>query len=179
MIIVGLDVGYANLKIAVGKAGGAPTIITRPAGAAPMECLGEPIGEGRRPEDAMVVDVDGQRWAAAVEPVRLEGWQRSLHEDYATTPAYEALVKAALALANQRHVDRLVTGLPVSQARDADRRAAVRRMLVGRHPTPLASSAGRAGERRSGKRQPGGQGGLGPVCCRAPRQREPDWRRVP
>ena len=137
MVIVGLDVGYANLKIAVGEAGSAPKIIVRPAGAAPVECLGERIGEGRRPEDAMLVDVDGQRWAAAVEPVRLEGWQRSLHEDYATTHAYEALVKAALALANQRHVDRLVTGLPVSQARDADRREAVRRLLAGRHPTPL------------------------------------------
>lgn len=137
MVIVGLDVGYANLKIAVGEAGGAPKIIVRPAGAAPVECLGERIGEGRRPEDAMLVDVGGQRWAAAVEPVRLEGWQRSLHADYTTTPAYEALVKAALVLVNQRHVDRLVTGLPVNQARDSDRREALRRLLAGRHPTPL------------------------------------------
>jgi plasmid segregation protein ParM len=70
------------------------------------------------------VDVDGQRWAAAVEPARFEGWQRSLHADYAATPAYRALVTAALVLADHPVVGGLVTKLPVDQARDPRRREA-------------------------------------------------------
>ena len=89
----------------------------------------------RRLPDAVVVDVDGQRWAAAIEPARLEGWQRSLHADYAATPAYRALVKAALVLAGRPVVERLVTGLPVDQARDPRRREALRDALIGRHVT--------------------------------------------
>jgi plasmid segregation protein ParM len=57
-------------------------------------------GTARRP-DAVVVAVDGRPWAAAIEPARLEGWQRSLHADYAATPAYRALVQAALVLADR------------------------------------------------------------------------------
>jgi plasmid segregation protein ParM len=134
MTVIGLDVGYSNLKIAVGEAAGAPQLILRPAGAAPLDRLGEQIGAARLPE-AIVVEVDAERWAAAVEPARFEGWQRSLHEDYAATPAFRALVKAALVLANRPVVDRLVTGLPVAQARASRHREALRRALVGRHFT--------------------------------------------
>jgi plasmid segregation protein ParM len=80
-----------------------------------------------------VVEVDDEPWAAAIEPVRFEGWPRSLHEDYAATPAYRALVTAALALAGHLVVDRLVTGLPTAQAQDPARRGALRRTLLGRH----------------------------------------------
>ena len=132
MTVIGLDVGYSNLKIAVGEAAGSPHLIVRPAGAAPMDRLGEQIGAARL-QEAVVVEVDGQRWAAAVEPARFEGWQRSLHEDYAASPAYQALVRAALVLANRPVVDQLVTGLPVAQARDPRRREALRCSLVGRH----------------------------------------------
>lgn len=134
MTVIGLDVGYSNLKIAIGAAGESPRLIVRPAGAAPLDRLGERIGNGRR-QDAIVLDIDGQPWAAAIEPMRLEGWQRSLHEDYAATPAYRALVTAALVLANRPVVDRLVTGLPVAQAQDPRRREALRRALLGRHAT--------------------------------------------
>jgi len=134
MTTIGLDVGYSNLKIAVGEAVGSPRMIVRPAGAAPVDRLGEQIGAARR-QDSILVEVDGQRWAAAIEPARFEGWQRSLHEDYAASPAYQALVKAALVLANRPVVDQLVTGLPVAQARDPRRREALRRSLVGRHVT--------------------------------------------
>jgi plasmid segregation protein ParM len=134
MTVIGLDVGYSNLKIAIGEAVGSPRMIVRPAGAAPVDRLGEQIGTARV-QDAIVVEVDGRRWAAAVEPARFEGWQRSLHEDYAASPAYQALVKAALVLADRPVVDQLVTGLPVAQARDPRRREALRRSLVGRHLT--------------------------------------------
>ncbi len=133
MVVVGLDVGYSNLKVAVGEAGAAPRLIVRPAAAAPADRLGERIGQGRGPQDAVLVDIQGERWAAAIEPLRLEGWQRSLHADYTVTPAYLAMVKAALVLSGQPRVDRLVTGLPVSQAQDGGRRETLRRLLVGRH----------------------------------------------
>jgi plasmid segregation protein ParM len=134
MTVIGLDVGYSNLKIAVGEAAGSPRLLVRPAGAAPLERLGERIGTARQ-QEAVVVDVDGQPWAAAIEPARLEGWQRSLHADYAATPAYRALVKAALVLAGRPRVERLVTGLPVEQARDPRRREALHDALLGRHVT--------------------------------------------
>jgi plasmid segregation protein ParM len=134
MTVIGLDVGYSNLKIAVGEAGASQRVIVRPTDAAPVDRLGERVRPGRL-EDAVLVDVDGERWAAAIEPVRFEGWQRSLHEDFAATPADRALVKAALVLADRPVVDRLVTGLPVAQAQDARRREALRRALVGRHVT--------------------------------------------
>jgi plasmid segregation protein ParM len=134
MTVIGLDVGYSNLKLAVGEVGESPQAILRPAGAAPLDRLGERVGSGRR-QDAIVVDIDGEPWAAAIEPMRFEGWQRSLHEDYAATPAYRALVKAALMLANRPVVDRLVTGLPVAQAQDPRRREALRRALLGWHVT--------------------------------------------
>jgi plasmid segregation protein ParM len=138
MTVIGLDVGYSNLKIVAGEAGTAPQVLVRPAGAAPLDRLGERIGTGL-PQDAVIVDIDGQRWAAAVEPARLEGWQRSLHADYAATPAYRALVTAALVLADRPVVERLVTGLPVDQARDPRRRDALRRALIGRHRTEQGS----------------------------------------
>lgn len=138
MTVIGLDVGYSNLKIAVGEAGTSPQVMVRPAGAAPLDRLGERIGTGL-PQDAVIVDIDRQPWAAAVEPARLEGWQRSLHADYAATPAYRALVTAALVLADRPVVERLVTGLPVDQARDPQRRDALRRSLIGRHRTERGS----------------------------------------
>ena len=105
MVIVGLDVGYSNLKIAAGEAGGVPQVSARPAGAAPAQRLGERVGSGPAPADGIYVDGRGQRWIAAVEPGRLEGWQRPLHEDYAASPAYEALVKAGLVLADIQLAD--------------------------------------------------------------------------
>jgi plasmid segregation protein ParM len=72
MSVIGLDVGYTNLKIAGGEAGTVPRVMARPAGAAPLGRLGERIGARQLP-DAVIVDVDGQRWAATIEPARFEG----------------------------------------------------------------------------------------------------------
>ena len=72
MTVIGLDVGYSNLKIAVGEAVGSPRMIVRPAGAAPLDRLGERIGAARL-QDAVVVEVDGQRWAAADRAGTLRG----------------------------------------------------------------------------------------------------------
>ena len=137
MIVVGLDIGYSNLKVATGRRGEAPRVVLRPAGAAPLDKLGVRIQEGAtgRGDAPIRVEVGGQPWVAGVEPGRFEGWSRSLHEDYATTPAYQALAKAGLTLAGYRSIDRVVTGLPVAQAAEPKRRDALMRTLVGRHVT--------------------------------------------
>ena len=87
MFVVGLDVGYSNLKIAAGDAGDDPRVTVRPAGAAPLDRLSEPVratpGAVVSNDRPILVDVAGVRWAAAIEPERFEGWQRPLHEDYA------------------------------------------------------------------------------------------------
>ena len=136
MYVVGLDVGYSNLKVVAGVAGALPRVMVRPAGAAPEERLGASInGSGgvRGGESPILVDVAGETWAAAIEPERFEGWQRPLHEDYATTPAYKALAKAAFLMAGHPRIDVVVTGLPVTQAGDERRRDQLKRVMVGRH----------------------------------------------
>jgi plasmid segregation protein ParM len=132
MFVVGVDVGYSNLKLAMGNAGETPRVLIRPAGAAPANRLGERVGQ-RAAEEALAVTVDGELWSAGIEPGRFEGWERSLHEDYPATPTYLALFKAALALTGTRRIDRLVTGLPVSQQHDPHRRDALRHRLCGTH----------------------------------------------
>ena len=137
MIVVGLDIGYSNLKIATGALGEIPNVIVRPAGAAPLTKLGLRIQEksNRADNRPILVDIAGQQWAAAIEPARFEGWARSLHEDYCATPAYQALAKAGLILSGHKHIDVLVTGLPVAQAAERKRRDAIARTLAGRHIT--------------------------------------------
>jgi plasmid segregation protein ParM len=81
--------------------------------------------------------LDGEPWLAGVDPLRYDGWQRSLHEEYTATAAYRALATAGLALqalaTGQAAIDCLVTGLPVTQAADAQRCDGVRRLYAGRH----------------------------------------------
>ena len=62
MYVIGLDVGYWNLKVAAGVAGGPPLVTVRPAGAAPVDRLGTRInGSGLASEPA---DPGGCRWRA-------------------------------------------------------------------------------------------------------------------
>jgi plasmid segregation protein ParM len=138
-VVVGLDVGYSNLKIAAGEPGGRPRMLMRPSGAAPAERLGQQVGVGAGAQAPVLVDVAGQTWAAGVAPSRLEGWQRPLHADYSASPTYEALAKAALVLVGAPRIDRLVTGLPVSQIHDLDRKDRIRQALLGTHQTRAGS----------------------------------------
>jgi plasmid segregation protein ParM len=141
MYVVGLNIGYSNVKIAEGPRGDLPRLILRPAGAAPRERLGERIGAeeeagsttGAAADRPVPVDLDGVLRAAAIEPERFEDWQRPLHEDYPATPSYHALALAALLLTGQRAIDVVVIGLPVAQAGDPRRRERLKRLLTGRH----------------------------------------------
>ena len=115
--VVGQDIGYSNLKIAFGTSDGEMTTVIRPAGAAPKEHFGSRF-DGKKQDDFLHVNVDGQDFVAGVSTDRAEMWERSLHADYAKTDSYKALFHAGLLLTGQKEIDLLVTGLPVSQFQD-------------------------------------------------------------
>lgn len=142
MFVLGLDIGYSNLKIAMGEKSdndGAPTTTVLPAGAGPIELMPQTVGSGQG-TDFLRVDVDGKKWAAAVEPSRLQGWERELHNDYKSTEAYKALFYAALLMTEREEIDVLVTGLPVKQAMEEKERRELISLLKGDHRiTPMRS----------------------------------------
>lgn len=132
MMIVGIDVGYSNLKIAYGPHAEHPRTQLRPAGAAPADRFGTCI-DGNQHADFLNVLVDDKDFIAGVSSDRAELWSRSLHADYPSSDSYMALFKAGLLLADVQYVDMLVTGLPVSQYFDEKRRSALAKRLAGPH----------------------------------------------
>lgn len=136
MQVVGLDIGYSNLKIADGRSGTVPRLRVLPAIAAPQRHVAVQLdgATGAGPAGVAVL-VNGEPWIAGVRPTRVSGWQRALHADYAASSSYQALLLAALSQLGTPRIDRLVTGLPVAQAVDPRRRDALRQQLLGCHDT--------------------------------------------
>jgi plasmid segregation protein ParM len=139
MFVLGLDVGYSNLKIAMGLKGEEMATRLLPAGAGSVDLMPRQVGAGVA-TDFLQVHIDGKKWAAGVEPDRLQGWERELHKDYKTTDVYKALVYAALLISERSEIDVLVTGLPVDQAMNEDQREELAELLRGEHQiTPKRS----------------------------------------
>lgn len=139
MFVLGVDIGYSNLKVAFGESGVSPKTLILPAGAGPAERMPERIGGGDD-DTCLYVSIEGERWAAGVPAGRLQGWERELHPDYPQTKAYRALFHAALLLAETDAIDLVVAGLPVSQFHEANRREALVSHLKGVHQvTPKRS----------------------------------------
>lgn len=139
MNILGLDIGYSNLKVALGIKDENHKTILRPAGAAPADRFGSRF-DGKTHEDYIHVLVDGEEFVAGVSPDRAEMWGRALHADYATSQSYKALFHAGLLLSEMDTIDVLVTGLPVSQFMDEARKAALIEQIKGIHQvTPKRS----------------------------------------
>ncbi|TXF11183.1 ParM/StbA family protein [Pelomicrobium methylotrophicum] len=132
MNILGIDIGYSNLKLAFGPKGESPKTHLRPAGAAPADRFGFRF-DGKAREDRLHVLVDGEEFIAGVSPDRAEMWSRSLHADYPSSASYKALFHAGLLLSEMDRIDMLVTGLPVSQYLDEARRTAVAGQMQGTH----------------------------------------------
>ncbi|CAH2603793.1 ParM/StbA family protein [Rhodovastum atsumiense] len=134
-VYVGLDIGYSNLKLIAGPADGDPTATVLPAGAGPRTAMPERIGysAGSSAGEGLVVALDEETWVAGVEPGRLQNWERALHPDYVATSGFRALAHAALLVAGTPRVERLVTGLPVTQWLDSARREALHALLLGHH----------------------------------------------
>lgn len=133
MFVMGLDIGYSNLKMAFGRKGeGVERTKVLPVGAGPASLLPQSINGGND-KNALQVIIDDQKWVAGVEPERLQGWDRELHGDYPSTDPYRALFYAALLLSEQNKIDVLVTGLPVDQHQDEARRNRLIEQLAGEH----------------------------------------------
>lgn len=132
MDVLGIDIGYSNLKLAWGHPACEPTMLLRPAGAAPADRLGEKIG-GNGEEDFLRVLVNGQPFVSGLSPDRAELWSRELHEDYPATDSYRALFHAGLLLAELDAIDLVVTGLPVTQYLNPELRERLARQMQGEH----------------------------------------------
>lgn len=130
--VLGLDIGYSNLKLAMGVKDDSLKTMIKPVGAAPMSLMPQNIGGGH---DSGIVQVmiDGEQWGACVEPGRIQGWERELHAEYPSTNQYKALFYAALALCEREVIDVLVTGLPVDQFQNEAQRNRLKEQLIGDH----------------------------------------------
>lgn len=128
---LGLDIGYSNVIGVHGDGDGKPGSFIRPSQAAPLSSI--PGDAGLR-EGEVLVDVDGEQWVAFAAPGRVQEG-RELHEDYTQSPAYKALFRGALlyAAGDSDVIDVLVTGLPVTQARDDKYVQGVIQTMTGVH----------------------------------------------
>lgn len=131
MFILGLDIGYSNLKIAYGVSGFPPATRILPSGAIPMSSVNAAISVSGM--DGIKVNVDGEDYLCCVHPEKLENWTRVLHDDFPESADYKALFMAALSIVNRQIIDCLVVGLPVDQYFDKNRREALQRKLEGNH----------------------------------------------
>ncbi len=111
---VGLDIGYSQIKMAVGDVDHAePQTLVRPAVAGSAALLSNRFLSDDAPGGIEVL-VQGAPWIACGERGLLQGATRELHADYTATDNYRALFYAALRLTGRSVIDAVVTGLPVS-----------------------------------------------------------------
>jgi plasmid segregation protein ParM len=135
--LVGLDIGYGNLK-AVGLRPGQSDyeLVQLPVGAAPLARAprtfsGEPdLGGGER------VIIDGTPWVGGTDPQVLQSFSRQVDRSYVASSEYLALFYAALGRLRYDHIGILVTGLPCDQYEGPDSAATKKRLserLRGEH----------------------------------------------
>lgn len=134
MNILGLDIGYSNLKWAVGQAGHRPHETILPSGAAPEDRLPHGI---RIAEEGTTVRVGSEHWRIGLPHGRFDQWTRALHENYSESSGYRALFHGALLISGISHINRLVTGLPVTQWQNAKMRELLAAQLTGCHDISL------------------------------------------
>lgn len=131
--IVGIDIGYSNLKLAFGPSANTKcATLIRPAGAAPVDRFSD-RADGSAHADYLNVLVDGHPFIAGVSNDKAAMWSRSLHADYPSSQSYKALFHAGLLLSEFETVHTLVTGLPVSQYLDEAKRESLAKQMTGEH----------------------------------------------
>lgn len=111
--ILGLDIGYSNVKLIGGESGhgGPEWRRSYPAGAGPVANVAAEFSNSGGVE----IEYQGAPWLSLIEPSRFENFPRTLHADYPSTAVYQALLRGALAESGRSTINTLVTGLPVTQ----------------------------------------------------------------
>jgi plasmid segregation protein ParM len=131
--LLGLDIGYGNLKLVFGRGVNGQIAKILPSGVARADQVARTM-EGKINRVGHLVNLDGVPYVAAVSPTKLQGYERILHQDYASSPDYLALFYAALLETRETTIDTLVTGLPVAEHLDHPERIdALQKRLVGTH----------------------------------------------
>lgn len=80
--VLGLDIGYSNLKMAMGYKGEEARTVVMPVGAGPLELMPQQLTGGAG--TCIQVVIDGEKWVAGVEPDRL--CQRRMKSDPLISP---------------------------------------------------------------------------------------------
>jgi plasmid segregation protein ParM len=140
-VIVGLDVGYGNVKLSAGHIGEPAWDQVMPAGAAPVDLMPKKID--RSPDlkggELVYLTAGGEeveKWVGGVDQMHVQNSTRQTHERYTSTREYQALFLSALAKLGRERVSLLVTGLPVAQyygERGEELRKGLAALMKGRH----------------------------------------------
>lgn len=130
MYVLGLDIGYSNLKIAHGNIGQNPKCQVLPSGAAPEDRIPQGI---RISDQGICVTLGQDLWRVGLSHAYFDQWVRSLHTDYTQTLAYGALYYGAMAMTGKSEIDKVITGLPVSLWGDKKHAEALVSRLCGTH----------------------------------------------
>lgn len=132
--VLGMDIGYSNLKLTMGESGTKPDEILMPAGAGPSSKLLREFAiddSKNNKEKNCYVNINGSEWVGGVSMSSLEGVERDLHADYPSTDKYKALFYTSLLKTGRTHIDKIVTGLPVDQFKDFEKRESLVSKLKG------------------------------------------------
>lgn len=135
MYILGMDIGYSNVKLAWGDddEGIKPEIAVYPAGVAPINCISESMATNGYTSGLKIV-VEGVEYVAGIEQSTNAGLERvQSEEDRHFSIDYKALFYASLMATGREEIGILVTGLPGEQCADKDYRERVEKHLQGRH----------------------------------------------
>ncbi len=133
--IVGMDIGYGNLKVAFGEDTGQPQTEIYPATAIPAELVASSLfGADQEDENGIRVMVDDAAWVAGVPAAAVQRFApRQLHEGYVGSSSWKALAHAGLLLSGYAEIDVLVVGLPVHHFEEPARRKQLEALLKGTH----------------------------------------------
>lgn len=133
LIVRAVDVGSGNTKFVTGVAGTEIRCASFPSVAYPSsgETPQWPSGDRRKtvciPVERLFYEV-GPDVGLAADTFRA----KQLHDDYADSPEYMALLRGALSFMKVPHIDLLIVGLPV--ALFTLKKAALEKSMAGSHP---------------------------------------------
>jgi len=129
--VLGMDIGYSNLKLVFGDEGNKKSMIY-PVGVVLEQdfiTLDEKPGK-----DTLRVLVDDEAYIVGHPTEQMHaGWERTLSPNYSSTKEYKAMFHASLLASCQTVIDTLVTGLPVNQFSNEAVRNELVEMLKGKH----------------------------------------------